>query len=382
MRKNFFSLFIALISLSTFAQEVGYIGRSPRAQLMGDAYTAIADDEYTLFYNPAALGRNKGVSFTPLAFNVGGTNIMDDPDKFKDFPKSDPAAIANKILNYPVSIQASTFPGLKMATFGFNLFASSKTNMVLRNAIHPILDVDYRYDRGFIAGFAYNIGSGAYSSRINKRSSKTKINTGKRLSIGIAVKHVGREGMADQYDLFGTTLLNKINSGNTDINDLKKALGYSKGKAWGVDLGAEYAYSSGRSLFTAGVSILDVGTTRFTKTEGIGEVPDQEMTVNTGVAYKQDFGLFDYTLSADIRPLTSTIDISRKFHFGTELSLPLVSLNAGWSEGYLSYGGSLKLWPVKLTAGFYGIEVGSKFREQEAKRFVVYLSLFDFSFDI
>ncbi len=382
MRHSFIALFTLIFSLSSLAQEVGYIGRSPRAQLMGDAYTAIADDEYTLFYNPAALGRNKGVSFTPLNVSVSGTNVIDDMDKFKDFPKSDPAAIANKILNYPVSIQASTFPGLKMATFGFNLFASSKTNMVLRNAIHPILDIDYRYDRGFIAGFAYNVGSGASSSRISKRSSKTKTTVGKRLSIGMSVKHVGREGIADQYDLFGTTLLNKINSGNTDINSLKKALGYSKGKAWGVDLGAEYAYSTGRSVLTAGLSILDVGTTRFKKTEGTNELPDQDMTINTGVAYKQDFGIFDYTLSADIRPLTSSIDVSRKFHFGTELSLPLVSLNAGWSEGYLSYGGTLKLWPVKLTAGFFGVEMGSKFREQEAKRFVVYLSLFDFSFDI
>ncbi|MBY0416126.1 MAG: hypothetical protein K2Q18_18280, partial [Bdellovibrionales bacterium] len=161
-----------------------------------------------------------------------------------------------------------------------------------------------------------------------------------------------------------------------------KALGYSKGKAWGVDLGAEYAYSAGNSLFTAGLSVLDVGSTRFTKTEGIGDVPKQDMTVNSGIAYKQDFGILDYTLAADIRPITSTIDLSRKFHLGAEVSLPVVTLNAGWSEGYISYGGTVKFWPFKLTAGFYGVELGTKFREQEAKRFIVYLSLFDFSFDI
>jgi hypothetical protein len=268
-----------------------------------------------------------------------------------------------------------------MAQFGFNLFASSKTNIVLRNAIHPILDVDYRYDRGFIAGYAFNIGSGAFSSRI-KKSAKSKITTGNRFSVGLAVKHMNRQGLSDQFDLFGTTLLNKINSGATDIQDLKEALGYSRGDAWGVDIGTEYAYSSGRSLFTAGLSILDVGDTQFNVTEGTGDVPKQEMTVNSGIAFKQDFFLFDYTLALDIKPITSSIDTARKFHVGTELSLPLVTLNAGWSEGYLSYGGSVKLWPVKVTAGFYGIEVGNKFKEQEAKRFVVYVSLFDFSFDM
>jgi hypothetical protein len=381
MMKVFTFSFILLSSLTAFAQEVPYIGRSPRAQLMGDAFTAVADDDYTLFYNPASLGKNKGVSFTPINVSLGGSNVIDDPDRFKNFPKSDPSAIADRILNYPVSLQASAFPGFKMGTFGFNLFAASKTNMILKNAISPILDVDYRYDRGFVAGFAYNIGNGALASKV-KKSSKLKISTGNRLSLGIGIKHINREGMKGKYDLFGTTLLNTINSGNTELSDLKRALGYSQGKAWGVDLGAEYAYSSGRSLFTAGLSILDVGDTQFKKTDGIGNVPKQDMTVNSGVAYKQDFGLIDYTLSADIRPITSSIDFSRKFRLGSELSFPLVTLNAGWSEGYVSYGGSIKLWPIKLTAGFYGVEIGSKFREQEAKRFIVYLSLFDFSFDI
>lgn len=380
MKKLLLSLFI-VSSSGLLAQEVPSIGRSPRGQLMGDAYTAIADDEYTLFYNPAALGRNKGVSLTPINLIIGGTNALDDTDRFKDFPKKDPAAIADRILNYPVSLQASTFPGLKMGSFGFSLFASSKTNMILLNAIHPILDIDYRYDKGFVTGFAYNLGGGAYSSRI-KKTNKSKITSGKRLSVGIGIKHVSREGMDDQYDLFGTTLLNKINSGATEIDELKKALGYSKGKAWGVDLGAEFAYSSGRNLFTAGLSVLDAGDMRFRKTEGTGDVPIQEMTINSGVAFKQDFGLMDYTLAMDVRPLNSTMDFARKFHLGAEVGLPVVTLNAGWSEGYVSYGGTVKFWPVKVTAGFYGVELGSKFREQEAKRFVVYVSLFDFSFDI
>ena len=381
MNKLLITIFILFFSASALSDELGYIGRSPRAQLMGDAYTAIADDEYTLFYNPAALGRNNGVSFTPINPSIGGTNVLADVDRFKDFPKKDPAAIANKILNFPVSLQASVFPGLKMANFGFNLFASSKTNMILRNAIHPTLAIDYRYDRGFITGFAYNIGNGAKTSRIRK-STRTKVTAGKRFAIAAAIKFVNREGMKDQYDLFGTTLLNKVSSGNTEIADLKEALGYSKGKGFGADLGFEYVYSNGRNLLTAGLSFLDVGGTRFRKTQGTGAIPIQEMSINSGVAFKQDYGIFDYTLAADLRPLNQPIAFARKFHLGAELSLPIITLNAGWSEGYASYGGSVKIWPVKLTAGFYGVELGSKFREQEAKRFIILLSLFDFSFDI
>ena len=106
------------------------------------------------------------------------------------------------------------------------------------------------------------------------------------------------------------------------------------------------------------------------------------MMINSGMSYKQDFGFFDYTLSADIHPMTGTTDFGRKFHMGAELSLPIINFDVGWNEGYVSYGASVKLWPIKITTGFYGVEVGSHYREQEAKRFILYLSLFDFSIDL
>jgi hypothetical protein len=365
------------------AQEVTYLARSPRALLMGDAYTAIADDEFTLFYNPAALGRNKGVSFTLIDPTLGITDALSELSRFTNFPSGANAApqIAERIMGFPIYLQAGIFPTLKMGQFGFTLFANNKTSLVLRNATNPELDINYNYDRGFIFGFAHNIGTGAFSSRA-KKSDKTTTSAGTRLSLGGAVKHTNRQGINNHFDLFGTTLLSKITSGATDISALKDAFGYSKGAAWGFDLGTEYAISSGHSTFTSAVSILDIGNTHFTKTEGTGVVPKQDMIVNTGIAFKQDFGFFDYTLSGDMHPVTGPIDFGRKFHFGTELSIPLLTFYGGWSEGYVSYGLSVKLWPIKLTTGFYGVEVGSHYREEQAKRFILYLSLFDFSIDL
>ena len=375
-------LFIHLLT-SLHAQEVNYLARSPRALLMGDAYTAVADDEFTLFYNPAALGRNKGVAFTLVNPDFGLTDALSELDRFKNFPSGNNAApqIANRIMDFPIYLQAGIFPTLKMGQFGFTLFANSKSSLVLRNATNPEIDINYKYDRGFIFGFAHNIGTGAYSAKA-KKGAKSSTSAGSRLSFGMAVKHMNRQGLDDQFDLFGTTLLSKINSGSTDINSFKNAFGYSKGKAWGYDLGAEYAISSGHSVLTTAISALDAGDTRFVKTEGTGEVPKQDMMINSGIAYKQDFGFFDYTLSADMHPMNAAIDFGRKFHFGSELSIPLLTFNVGWSEGYLSYGASVKLWPIKITTGFYGVEVGSRYREQEAKRFILYVSLFDFSIDL
>jgi len=285
-------------------------------------------------------------------------------------------------MDFPIYLQAGVFPTLKMGPFGFTLFADSKTSLVLRNATHPMLDMNYRYDRGFVFGFAHNIGSGAFSSRA-KKTAKQTTSAGTRLSLGAAVKHMNRQGIQNQFDLFGTGLLSKINSGTANTaSGIKDALGYSAGAAWGFDVGAEYAISSGHSTVTSAISVMDIGSTRFTKTSGTAEVPKQDMMINSGIAFKQDFGLFDYTLSADLHPLNAAIDFGRKAHLGAEFSLPFVTVLAGWSEGYLSYGASIKLWPIKITTGFYGVEVGSHYKEQVANRFLLYLSLFDFSIDL
>ena len=141
------------------------------------------------------------------------------------------------------------------------------------------LDLNYRYDRGFVMGFAYNIGSGAFSDK-PKRNTRAKINVGKRFSTGFAIKHINRQGIDNRFDLFGTTLLNKISSGISDVAALKNALGYSTGDGWGIDFGTEFAVASGNSLFTAGASLLDIGDTHFSKTSGTGTVPKQEMSIN------------------------------------------------------------------------------------------------------
>lgn len=364
------TLILVFSSFSSLGQEVVHLGRSSKALLLGDAYTARADDEYTLFYNPAALGRNTGLEISPLNPQIGVTNALDEVDRFKDFPSSDAAAIADRLLGFPVFVQAGAYPGLKMATFGFNLFARSRTSLLLQNAIHPILDIDYRVDRGFVAGFAYNFG----------KSGKSK--NGMRSSLGISIKHTQREGLIGQFDLFGTELLSKIASGVESVDDIKNSLGWSKGKAWGVDLGFEQSFRTSMSELSWGASVLDIGGTKFRKVSGNVDIPEQEMYINAGANWKQNFGIIAYSLSADIHPINSYIPFSRKFHLGLELDLPFISLLGGFSQGYVSYGLEFRFWPFKFIAGFYSDELGVEYKESEGKRAVFQLNLLDIDIDI
>jgi len=372
-----------LLSASLFSKEIFYLMRSPKALLMGDAYTAIADDEYSLYYNPALLARNSGMSLTPLNPSFGLTNAYSDLNKFQNLPSGTSAAseLANRFMDYPIYFSAGATPGFKMGGIGFNLFINNQSSLMFRNSIHPTLNLQYRYDRGFIAGFAYQLGNGAFASK-KSNSSKTQYSNGQKLSLGFAVKHFNRQGTDSEYDLFGTGLLNTINNGGTSLSEIKSSLGFSEGDGWGYDLGLDYIYSSGLTTITAGASLQDLFGTYFKRTSGDKPVPYQPMIGNLGLGIKQDFYLFDYTLSFDLHPFLGKADLKRQIHVGTELSFPFISLLGGISEGYYSYGLILKFWPFKLTTGLYGTEIGASYKQSESKRFILYLSLFDFSIDL
>jgi hypothetical protein len=376
--------FSLILLLSTSAKaEFLYLGRSQEGLLMGDAYTAVADDETTLFYNPAAMGRHSGVSIYPLnpsfqvpnlleldiglsKFNVG----MDD--RFDNWPK-DPAGIADRVLGYPVYFHLGATPTIKMQHFAFTMFAVSKTNMVLENAIHPTLDIAYRYDRGFMFGYAYTFGRGGGK----------KGGDGNQFSLGFGLKSMNRQGLEGSYDLFGTQLLEIINNAG-DFKDIRRELGYSKGSALGFDLGIENSFKSAAGTLTLGASLLDIGDTKFSKDEGIEKVPEQEMSLNFGSAYTLGFSdLAKATFALDFHnALDASSSVASKFHLGGRLNLPFLDLYTGWNGGYSSLGVGLDLFLFRVMVGYYGIEIGSEFREKEAKRAVISLNLLNIAVDL
>ncbi len=364
---KYFLIAILILSHNLFAKEVVWLGRSPRGLLMGDAWTTLAvHDEMSLFYNPASLGGNKTIGFNIINPRAGVTNALDELDRFEDFPSGDAAAIADRILGFPVYIEASAFPTIKMLNFQFSLFATSKTSMILRNKVHPSLEVDYRYDRGFVTGFGYNILGNA---------------KGNRLSLGYSLKYIRREGLNSKFDLFGTGLLDDITNGVEDTEGLRDALGFAEGKGFGHDIGLEHVIGNERTKITTGFSILNVTDMNFRKTGGTQAVPRQDMYMNLGTSFSQDLGLIDYALAMDIKPINSSISFARKINIGAKVSFPIVGVYAGWSGGYLSYGAEFNLWPVNILAGFYSVEIGNEFKEQEGKRAFIYLSLLDIEID-
>lgn len=385
-----FFIIIALIFASQiFAQEIRYLNRSPKGLLSGDAYTGAVEDEYALFYNPAAMGRNRGFSFTPLQGDISVTNVLAERDRFNNFPKKDAVGIADRVIGFPIHAHAGTTPGFKMGGLGFSLMANQTANVIVRNRVHPTVDIDYRYDRGFVLGYAHSFGSAASAKWAKKKTYKNKRKappenrTGSMTSFGVSFKSINRDSLTGSYPLFGTELLNIVSSQNEfDYRSIRDGLGYSRGRGWGYDLGIEETVYKGNTEVNTGFSIMDVGDTKFHLTEGTGSIPKQKMMLMYGLSFKQDFGMFDYRFSFDLHPLNVPTDYGRKVHAGLEFGPKIIKFMGGYNAGYFSYGAMVDLFIFRVMGGFYGIETGTKFREEQSKRAIIYFSLLDFSFDV
>lgn len=363
-------LILLAFSSELFAREDRTLGRSPRGLLMGDAYTAIAEDEFTLYYNPALLARHDDFSFNPInpAFTV--SNVLNEPDRFSNLG-SDPTDVASAVMNYPIHMGTSMAPGFKMGKFGFTAIINNQTNITLQNQITPMMDVDYRFDKGFIAGLALPL-SGKYSSEKG----------GNHFAMGASVKYIQREAVYGTYNLTGTSLLDALSAG--DVKSIIAELGQVKGSGWGFDLGFDWAKSSGASSYMVSLAILDPFTILHTEDNPKDkEVQPQYGQVNLGAAWKMDLGAFDFTMSLDLRNIhqvKSGSEYQRDLKAGIEIGTPVIRALAGINSGYYTYGIQTNLFLINTFLGFYDLEIGEKLGQQRASRALIYFSLFDFTF--
>jgi hypothetical protein len=349
-----------------------YYMRSPKGLLMGDAFTAVNDDDFTLFYNPASLGRHKrDLTLYPFNPSMNGSNILSDMDRFEDFPE-EPVGVSEVLMDYPTHVSAGIAPGLKLFNFGVSFLANQSYDLLLRNPSHPMLDLDLRSDRGILMGVGIPLGP----YRINRKSQ-----TGSQTSLGLSAKYIERTGIRDTFALTGPVLLESLDQ--EELNKILRSLGEVKGIGYGFDAGIEHITRTGNAQVIVGLAALDITGTDFKEAETVDDlqVADNRDQINFGLAAGHDFKLFHYILSADVRGLNEQMDFGKRLRFGAEIGVPGITLMGGVNSGYYSYGATLDLNFMKVTTGFYDVELGSKYKQIKSKRFVIYMSLFDFSFD-
>jgi hypothetical protein len=339
---------------------------------MGDAFTAVNDDEFTLFYNPASMARHsRDFTLAPLIFQFSSNNILEDLEKFKDLPDG-PAEISQLLIDHPIHASVGTVPGFKLFNVGMSFIANESYEMMLRNRTHPMLDLDLRTDRGFVLGVGLPLGPG----RISRKGS-----SGSQTSIGFSTKYIERTGVQDTLAVTGTQMVSALSQ--DELQKILQELGQVRGIGWGFDAGLEHVVREGNTQYVVGLSALDITHTKFKMDFHPDNlrVADNRSQLNLGLAAGQNLGYLNYIVSADIRSLQDKMDFGRRLRLGGQIGIPGFRFMGGINSGYYSYGASLDIGFMELTAGFYGVEIGSKYKQLKNSRFLLYLSLFDFSFD-
>jgi hypothetical protein len=331
---------------------------------MGGAFTAVANGENGMFYNPAGLLNHGDRSTFEIAlptFEVG-TNLIDIVQDGIDVSKQSnneaeelarTTDFVNKWLGERFYLKTSLFPNLIFQRFGMGVLAQSTLQGAIHNPLSSsVIDVAVTGDLALLLSYARPITVRAYP-----------------LSTGVTLKGVKRYTYDREYTIRELTV-EKLDPSK----DLKEGTGVA------MDVGFLYPLEGQlKSKYFKFVALKpSVGLSLQNIVGGdLGEAGKLPFQANLGVALKQG----RLILAADMVDLTRNIgtdnDFGKRLHMGAEYQFPyILTLRTGLYQGYPSFGTTINLWIIHLSYAYYVEEIGAFAGQNPDPHHVVRLSLF------
>jgi hypothetical protein len=297
---------------------------------MGNAFTAVADDEEAVFYNPAGLaGINK------FSLMLGSVSVDTSNELISNFSTYQKAISNYSISSLNTLIGKNLYArGTGLASFtvpGFELAGiyDAQVAVRLKNLAYPQGIIVYQTTYGVQTGVGFKVF-------------KLKRNRGE-LRFGVSGKLLYRSG-GFQYPT-----LTQIMTLSTQAIESGFA---SQGTGYGLDTGTQFVYHLVKKKLDlqAGLVMTDIGNTAFSS-----GAASQLSNLSFGLAAILRSRDLTATLAYDSgHILDGSMDFSRKNHFGLELKFPVVSLSAGINALSPTFGASLDLWIFKVSGLYYG----------------------------
>ena len=312
-------IFLILLGGADVALARKYLHRSSKGLMMGDAYLTLAEGSNTLFYNPAMAVRNNLFAIYLLPIDGGLINILEESSRFKMIREGGGGSLqgfTDAFIGYPLDIRGGIVPTIKFGWFTLSLFNTVSAELVIHDQTHPVLWADAAHDQGFALGFGIiPYGHGG---------------RGQSLAVGVSVKSIKRKFIRGDYDVFGTTFVDLLDSGNLSLNKLQDLLGYSSGEGVGFDFGFDWRYKTPQRVLAFGASVLDILDTKIDRTEGKKLDLNQPMAVNLGSSYSHRWGRsVDLTLALDFQSVLVKGPLKEKLRSGITPRYSLIRLYGG-----------------------------------------------------
>ena len=340
------------------AAEPAFIRESIRARGMGNAFTAAANDEMLLFYNPAALRSVYYNMYEVVGFNTTtNENTINLGKSNSGF--STIGSLAGKKIYNEANLGLLSHVNSR---FGWSLFSNGLLDIQVRNPIIPYLETKAYVQTGLAGGMAWSF-------------------LDFQLDLGLGVKLVQRSGIDTKLHIFDEAIIEFTEDQKT--TKLQKK--FASKAAFAPDAGVIYHFDSYHNMEPkVAFSLQNIGGLDF---EGAGKVP---MTMNIGVSTESEFNGLDMILAADYRDLADSQEMISKGNIMTERNIKigvefgwqklfnghhLISFRAGRNGPYNSVGWSMNLFGFKVDFAKYSEEIGGYAGELEDKRTSLQVSL-------
>lgn len=345
------NLCIALfLSSPVWAKAYPNFYRGVRPLGMGNAFTAVGDDENALFYNPAALAQISTLTVELLNPTFEASNssydLYKDSDDIDTNNTGQVAELLRKYVGEPQHARISLFPhaGFKVGKYGVMVgyFGQATLDAEIRDNAWPQAETTYIADHGPLVGLGRRIGAS-------------------NMRIGATVKYLHRENLDEIYT---ATDIADDNFEDRFESDLVK------GTDLALDIGVLYTLPYDWPVRTdVGLSIQNLPKMDF------GNARDQKTQANIGIAIQKHFAKCCLVGALDYRDLTHALeeddDIAKRLHMGLELQLPkILAVRAGLNQGYATYGVTLDFRFVRLDFASYTEEVGAYAGQRDDRRYV------------
>ncbi len=328
------SIFLLILSftLSLKARSIYEYQRPIWAMGMGGVYTPFPRDADMPTTNAAYLRYSKEIHLE--LFNVGlgapGLNTI------RDFQRLPPLKTVSDVNSYYGKTLWTGFDGRASFTapyFGMSVYNNFFIRSYFTNPLVPQWYVNYINDYGLTVAGAAALGPD--------------------VSVGLAVKKINRWG---GENTLGFNIIDQYIS--TQNSNVILDQFQNKGVGYGMDVSLLYRSEDG----TGPIATLvwkDLGSTAFQKTAGATSPPHIPDNLILGAGYVFDGPGVDAKMGFEYRSIRNLhMQLGEKLHAGVELSLPLIDLRCGISQGYMTYGFGLDLFFLRLEAAQFTEEMG------------------------
>ena len=329
--------------------------RGVRPLAMGGAFTAVADDENALYYNPAGLSQISTLNLALL--NPLVETAEDSVDMYRDLQDANFEGVEEaedflrKYVGTYQHLRAAINPyaGFNVAGYGVMIagLGQGTINARVDEFFDPELEVTVIGDYGLIGGVGGKLPF-----------------TG--LRAGLSLKGINRSSLDKAY-----TAQDLVDDDFEDMvrDDMQEGTGVS------LDFGVIY------TLPFISVVDLDLGLAvqNFPGMD-MGDALDIDTQVNMGLALKKTIAGFGLIGAFDCMDVTQDIgednDWGKRMHLGAEIAFPaILSLQAGLNQGYLTGGLGLDFKVLRFDLATYGEEVGDKAGDQVNRRYLAQITL-------